>query len=575
MKSQWRKYNGALIPLSPPHIKVDSNNISQKLVAEKAYFARWTSDFDSKIKSNFWYVICDKKMDFNHYSRSTRSKIRRAYKRLYVKQISRDVIIDTAYSVYKRAFTRYEASSSPKSLRKFKKNLSDLDGNWHFWGIFCKESDQLVGYSQNKIINDYCDYSTIKFDPRYLRFYSSYILYYEMNKYYLNENSFKYVNIGARSLIHKTNTQKHLIEKFGFRKSYCNLHLEYRFFIGFIVRVLYKFRFVFKYFKWNFIINKIYGLLLHEEIKRTFSSNIIDKVTPIIVIGAARSGTHLIASTIKKNIDCIYFNEVNDLWKKRYPFLDVDEIEGHMVNEEKVGKVRRDFSNLIKKRPYSPFFLEKTASNCLRLDLVKRVFPNAKFIHIIRDGRDVAVSTRKKYFGDIRKISSNNNNDVKSKNRFFNFFYEVNHKIKNGLTLLMLISNTFRYLRMSLVILGLKNRDFWGPRFKGYKKIYNSCTLIDVAAQQWRYSVESILDFFKKNPNESILTINYEDLISHPDREVLKTINFVLDDKKKIINIVHDIKTTGFKKWDQVLDTEEIRVINNRMLGLLRKLNYE
>ena len=73
-----------------------------------------------------------------------------------------------------------------QELEKNIKSLENLEGDWQFWGIFMKKNDQLVGYSQNKIIGDYCDYSTIKFDPEYLKYYSSYILYYEMNQYYLN-----------------------------------------------------------------------------------------------------------------------------------------------------------------------------------------------------------------------------------------------------------------------------------------------------------------------------------------------------------------------------------------------------
>ncbi|MAO72354.1 MAG: hypothetical protein CMD02_07620 [Flavobacteriales bacterium] len=574
--SIWRKYNGALIPTTPPHIEVNTDNITQKLKDEKAFFARWTSDFDQEEKSEFWYVICDKKMSLSGYSRNTRSKINRGNKKLYVKKISKTFIIENAYNVYKKAFKRYEAISSPKRKEVFKNSLKNLEGTWDFWAVFLKENNQIVGYSQNKIIDNYCDYSTIKFDPDFLKFYSSYVLYFQMNQYYLNQNSFKYVNIGARSLLHKTNTQQYLIEKFNFRKAYCNLHLEYRSSLKIIVKILYRCKYLFKFLKWNFLFNKIYGLLLHEEIKRTFSLRLLKNIKPVIVIGAARSGTHLIASTIRENIDCIYLNEINDLWKKRFPFLTLDEIEKDKITQSKLIKIRKDFSNLLKNKEFHPFLLEKTASNCLRLDLVQKVFPNAKFIHILRDGRDVAVSTRKKYFGDIRKISSQDTSTISSKNRFINFFEEISHKIRNGLTPLMFISNSIRYLRMSLVILGFKKRDFWGPRFKGYRKLYKSISLIELASEQWRYSVLSILEFIKKNPENTILTIKYEDLVKDPDKQILKIINFILENNistHKSVN--HNIQTRGFKNWKDVLTTKEVRIVEKRIYSLLKDLKYE
>ena len=61
----------------------------------------------------------------------------------------------------------------------------------------------------------------------YLKNYSSYVLYFSMNKYYLNENNFKYVNNGTRSISHQTNIHDFLIDKFKFRKAYCKMEIEY------------------------------------------------------------------------------------------------------------------------------------------------------------------------------------------------------------------------------------------------------------------------------------------------------------------------------------------------------------
>ncbi len=128
---------------------------------------------------------------------------------------------------------------------------------------------------------------------------------------------------------------------------------------------------------------------------------------------------------------------------------------------------------------------------------------------------------------------------------------------------------------MSLVVLGLRKRDFWGPRFKGFRELYSNYALIEVASEQWRYSVISILDFIEKNPNKEIYTLKYEDLIKDPDKEILKTMNFVLDNKMTDIKINHDIKTTGFRKWDKVLSKKEVQIVEKRICTLLTDLNYE
>ena len=52
----------------------------------------------------------------------------------------------------------------------------------------------------------------------------------------------------------------------------------------------------------------------------------MDKKKIIFVIGAGRSGTHLLADTLTKNVEASYYNEINDFWKKPFVFLKTDYI---------------------------------------------------------------------------------------------------------------------------------------------------------------------------------------------------------------------------------------------------------
>jgi len=88
-----------------------------------------------------------------------------------------------------------------------------------------------------------------------------------MNKYYLNERNFLYVNDGSRSLSHNTNIQNYLIEKFHFRKAYCKLNILYRKDIEFLVNLLFPIRKIIYRVDTN-LFQKISVLLKHEEIRR-------------------------------------------------------------------------------------------------------------------------------------------------------------------------------------------------------------------------------------------------------------------------------------------------------------------
>ena len=264
---EWRKYHGALIPSSPPHHTVNTENIRRKISDEGAYFARWVSDFDCKDKRQFWFVICDQKLDISDYSRNTRNQIRRGLRNCRVELIDKEIVMQSGFESYYAAFKRYSTHLKVKNIEEFKEDITGLSDEWEFWGIF--HEDKLIGYSQNRIIDDYCDYSTIKFHPDYLNLYPSYALFYTMNQYYLNERNFRYVNDGARSIAHQTNIQDFLIQKFKFRKAYCKMHIVYNNYIKLLIRLIFPFRNIISRLRFG-LFKKLNILISQEKILRSY-----------------------------------------------------------------------------------------------------------------------------------------------------------------------------------------------------------------------------------------------------------------------------------------------------------------
>ena len=265
--NNWRKYNGALIPLTPPHIEVDITDVENNIQKEEAYFARWTSNFDQKDISEFWYVICDEKFEISDYSRNTRNQIRRGLRNCEVRIIDKEIVLKDGFESYNAAFLRYNTHLEVKSEEEFIQEIECLGKEWEFWGIYYKE--RMIGYCQNRVIDSYCDYSTIKFHPDYLKLYPSYALFYTMNQYYLNEKNYKYVNDGARSISHETNIQYFLIQKFKFRKAYCRLNIIYSPRIKLLLSIVYPMRFLISLLKFSPFL-KINILIVQEEIRRSY-----------------------------------------------------------------------------------------------------------------------------------------------------------------------------------------------------------------------------------------------------------------------------------------------------------------
>ena len=267
--TNWRKYNGALIPDQPPHIEIDDGNslIKKNISANNAFFARWTTKFDYNEETNFWYVICDEFISIEKLSKNTRNQVRRGLRKCDVRIVDKEVIIEEGFESYCAAFINYNTHINPKNKAEFQNELLAFGSEWEFWGIYNEE--KMIGYCQNKVVGKYCDYSTIKFHPNYLKLYPSYALFYTMNKYYLDEKGFDYVNDGARSISHETNIQEFLIKKFKFRKAYCKLNIIYNSRIGFLVKFLFSFRVVLKLLNFGPFI-KLNILLIQEKIRRSY-----------------------------------------------------------------------------------------------------------------------------------------------------------------------------------------------------------------------------------------------------------------------------------------------------------------
>lgn len=274
--NNWQKYNLGLI-FKPPHIEVkdDIEKIKSFVsILHGVLFARWTSDFDCKQETEFWYIICDTFTEIEDLSKNTRKLVRRGLKRTYIKKVDVNYIINYAYPVYIAAFNKYQGHVKPKSYKNFKNEYSKYtDSSWEFWAVFDEQTNFLIAFSRNQVVDGMCELCTTKFHPYFLsKCYPSEALFHVMNKYYLKEKGLKYVNDGARSISHETNIQSFLVDKFKFRKAYCELHLEYTFLLKLFLNIVTPFERIFDFIPLN-LFKKVSILIKQEKIRLTFQDD--------------------------------------------------------------------------------------------------------------------------------------------------------------------------------------------------------------------------------------------------------------------------------------------------------------
>jgi hypothetical protein len=135
---------------------------------------------------------------------------------------------------------------------------------------------------------------------------------------------------------------------------------------------------------------------------------------PIFIVGCGRSGTTILGTTLAQNCQITLLNERRDLWISAYPQTDVwapqAAARGSKIilkrtdaTAEQNRRLRRTFRFELAKSRKS-ILLEKLPINSFRLDFIESIFPEARFIHIHRNGIDVARSierfcVRRQWYG--------------------------------------------------------------------------------------------------------------------------------------------------------------------------------
>lgn len=225
---------------------IDSVKGKKLLSKSKGILFRQTFNFDCNSSQSLWYaVICDKFTSVEDLKSKQRNEINRGLQNCQVKKISASDLANEAYNCYYEAFENYKnASAKPYSEDKFKENILNAEGFddiVHYWGVYSE--NRMIAFATNYVYgNTEVAYNSIKIHPEFLGNYPMYALIYRMNEFYLKEQQFEYVNDGFCSLLHETGVQNFLIKKFGFRKVYLKLDIQYRPFIGFLIKLAFPFR---------------------------------------------------------------------------------------------------------------------------------------------------------------------------------------------------------------------------------------------------------------------------------------------------------------------------------------------
>ncbi len=222
---------------------------------------------------------------------------------------------------------------------------------------------------------------------------------------------------------------------------------------------------------------------------------------PVIIIGAPRSGTTILGRILQNHKDLVYVEEPRLLWRYGNDGKS-DMLRASDARPEVVAHIRGRFAEMVAKSGRQRL-LEKTPSNSLRMGFVDKVFPNAIFIHVLRDGVNSALSIKRFWEGHASGVPIG-----KLKERLAEIrFRQVPHYA----------SELFRRMMPSFIV----GKPVWGPRLPGIDGLRRDLELLEVCCLQWRMCTEAACYYGRSLPPHRYMECRLEEISPELVRRIM------------------------------------------------------
>lgn len=280
-----------------------------------------------------------------------------------------------------------------------------------------------------------------------------------------------------------------------------------------------------------------------------------DHSSPIILIGAARSGTKFLRDILASGSGTASVPyDVNYVWRYGAENAPNDILDPENLTSKQTMFIKKTLRSLARAE-VDDVLIEKTVSNTLRIPYIEAVYPNARYVHLIRDGRDVVESAMRQWeappnWSALRQKLK----DVPLKNVSYVWWFGYNF-------LTGLLSKR-------------SGGKVWGPRYPGIDDDVKRLPLATVCAKQWAASITTAQrDLAIIDPNRAF-EIRYEDIVA--DESALSNLvdALGLPDSNKILEARRNkLQMPSKSRWND-LSVDQQSEIHAQIVTVLENLGY-
>ena len=272
----------------------------------------------------------------------------------------------------------------------------------------------------------------------------------------------------------------------------------------------------------------------------------------IIVIGAPRSGTNMLRDFLTglPRVGTWPCDEINHVWRYGVESTRTDELDATEARRATRGAVNRAFA-WVRRKYGTPFVVEKTCANSLRVGYVESLRPDSRYVYIYRNGFDASLSASKVWNAPRSLMYS------LAKYRF------VPLRSKAPVAAEYIMESVRRSRSQAR---GENPVNTWGPRFEGLDEmLLTKVPLVAVSAEQWRRcAYRSVMDLGKL-PKSRVYAISYEAVCRNPTLELGQLVEWIGTpaSTKLLSALTEGISTSSIDSHRRLLSSGEVALIRS------------
>mgnify|MGYP006274912459 CR=1 FL=1 len=304
--------------------------------------------------------------------------------------------------------------------------------------------------------------------------------------------------------------------------------------------------------------------------------------SPVLIIGAGRSGTNLLARILGE--DPRFWNAFENryIWNYKARTLAHDVRTAEEATPRVRAYIRRFFARMADQN--DRVVVDKTPSNVLRVAFAHAVLPEARFINLVRDARDNVVSRRVEWYGGktaYRAPAEGGTPGVGRSDRPALLRRRIEHMgamVRRGNLPperwpTFLRDNFGPFVRN--LISGQPVR--WGDRFPGIGDALRAYGLLITAGIQWREGVLHATTDGRRLPANQYLELRYEDLLTDPELHWGRIAAFLgIEVEGPCLDYIRRaLRRENVGKWRTQLSGDDLRALEPHIRPSLEFLGYE